>query len=184
MILIYYHIVKPYPSPVMIMMTLLFIPTLFGISIEVYFFLIILGVPTFFFWRWLFKKFIRVDRTRKISTWVATIILSPLIYVGIVLVIFFSISYYPSHDFDRQKWFTNKEKRYELSKDLIKSKTLLGKSKAEIKQLLGDDADNKDKFDTWDFELGYRPELFNIDPDYLQIEFKNDKVINVEQHMR
>ncbi len=166
------------------MTKLLFIPTLFGLSIEVYFILIILGIPTFFFWRWLFKKYIRVDSTRKISIWIATIILTPLIYVGIVMFIIFCISYYPSHGFDRQKWLTDKEKRYELSEDLIKSKILIGKSKAEVRQLLGDETDNQDKFDIWDFGLGYRPELFNIDPDYLQIEFKNNKVLNVEQHMR
>jgi hypothetical protein len=163
---------------------LLFIPTLFGLSIEVYFILIILGIPTFFFWRWLFKKYIKVNKTRKLITWIATIILTPLIYVGIVMLIYFSISYYPSHDFDRQKWLTDGEKRYELSKDLINSKILIGKSKVQVRQLLGDEADNENKSNVWTFGLGYRPELFNIDPDHLQIEFKDDKVVNVEQHMR
>lgn len=159
-------------------------PIIFGLSIEVYFILIILGIPAFFFWRWLFKNFIKVGRTRQIYTWAATIILTPLIYVTIVLLIIYFISYYPSRNFDRKKWLTDKEKRYELSQDLIKSKILIGKSKIEVKQFLCDKEDNQDQFDTWDFGLGYRPGLFNIDPDYLEIEFKNKKVINVEQHMR
>ena len=35
----------------------------------------------------------------------------------------FSISYYPSKDFDRQKWISDKEKRYELSEEIIESET-------------------------------------------------------------
>jgi hypothetical protein len=163
------------------MMTHLFIPTLFGLSIEVYFIIIILGIPTYFFWRWLLKKFIKPDNKRKILTWIATIILTPLIYVGIVMLIFFSISYYPSNGFDKQKWDTDKDKRYELSEDIIKSKLLIGKSKSEVKQLLGDDSGNEEKFNVWYFDLGYKPELFNIDPSSLKVTFVNNKVIKVEQ---
>jgi hypothetical protein len=158
------------------------ISSLFGISIEVYFILIILGIPTFYFWRWLFKKFIAVDRTRKIVTWIATIVLTPCIYVGIIALWVFSITYYPSNKFDKQKWVDDKEKRYELSNDIIESKMLLGKTKTEVRQLLGDDADNKDSIDVWTYGLGIRPELFNIDGSYLLIEFKNNHVVNVEQH--
>ncbi len=160
---------------------LLDIPVIFGLSIEVYFILIILGIPTFFFWRWVFKKYIKVDRTRKVLTWLATIILTPCIYVGLILLVFFSISYYSKHDFDRQKWFADKDKRYELSNDIIESKMLIGKSKSQVRQLLGGE-DNSDSLNVWTFGLGIRPELFNIDDSYLQVEFKDDKVVNVEQH--
>lgn len=37
------------------MTPLLIIPEVFGVSIEVYFILLILGLTTYFFWRWLFK---------------------------------------------------------------------------------------------------------------------------------
>ena len=162
--------------------SLLDIPVIFGLSIEVYFILIILGIPTFFFWRWLFKKFIKVGPTRKILTWVATIFLTPCIYIGLMLLWVFSISYYPSRDFDKQKWIDDKDKRYELSKDIIASKLLIGKSKTEVRQLLGNESDNNDSLNVWYYGLGVRPELFNIDDSYLQIEFQNDKVVDVEQH--
>jgi hypothetical protein len=161
---------------------LLDIPVIFGLSIEVYFIFIILGIPTFFFWRWLFKKYIKSDRTRKIWTWLATIFLTPCIYVGLILVWVFSVSYYPNHDFDKQKWFDNEDKRYELSKDIIESKMLIGKSKAQVRQILGDESENKDSFNVWTFGLGIRPELFNIDDSYLLVDFENDKVVNVEQN--
>jgi hypothetical protein len=164
------------------MTPLLFIPTIFGFDIELYIILIILGIPTFYFWRWLLKKFISVSKTRKIWTWIATIIFTPIIYVGIVLLIFFRMEYYPNKSFDKQTWLQDTHKRYELSKDIIESKMLIGKTKSEVRQLLGDDAGNKDSFDTWYYGLGIRPEFGNIDDSYLLIEFKNDKVINVEQH--
>jgi amino acid transporter len=161
--------------------TLLDIPVLFGVSIEVYFILIILGTPAFFIWRRIFKKYIKVDRTRKIWTWAATLLLTPMIYVGLVMIWVFSISYYPNHDFDKQKWGDDLDKRYELSKDIIDSKMLIGKSKAQVRQILGNE-DNSDSLNTWVFGLGVRPELFNIDDSYLQVEFDNGKVVNVEQH--
>ena len=163
------------------MNTLLFIPELFGVSIEVYFILLLLGASTFFFWRWLFKKYVKVDRTRKIATWSATILLTPMIYIGITMLWVFSINYYPSHAFDRQKWFADKEKRYELSKDIIETKMLIGKTKDEVRLILGDDG-GTDEQDYWSYYLGFRPQLFGIDPDVLDIEFKHGKVIKVGQH--
>jgi hypothetical protein len=163
------------------MTTLLYIPTIFGISIEVYFILIILGIPTFFVWRWLFKILIQTDRSRKIATWTATIVATPFIYLGLIMLWFLSMSYHPTHDFDKEKWFSNKGKRYELSEDIIGSKMLIGKTKSEVRQLLGDEG-NKDESDYWDYYLGFRPGFANIDPDVLDIEFKDGKVVKVGQH--
>ena len=163
------------------MTTLLYIPTFLGVRIEVYFILIILGIPTFFIWRWLLKKFIKTDKTRKLATWTATIIATPLIYVGLIMLLVFSMSYHPNHDFDKTKWFADKETRYELSEDIIESEMLIGKTKSEVRQLLGDES-NTDESDYWSYYLGFRPGITNIDPDVLDIEFKDGKVIKVGQH--
>jgi hypothetical protein len=161
---------------------LLYISDFMGLGIEVYFILILLGIPTFFFWRWLFKKYIQADKIRKIAVWAATIISTPLLYVGIGILYIFSVSYYPTHDFDKQRWHTDEDNRYELSDDLIKSKMLIGKTKNEVRQLLGNETKNQDSVNTWYYGLGYRPGLFNIDPSYLEIEFQNNKVSDVEQY--
>ena len=124
---------------------------------------------------------VKVDKTRKIATWTATIVATPLIYVGLIMLWFFSISYYPTHGFDNQKWFADKEKRYELSEDLIDSKMLIGKTKPEVRQILGDEGNN-DKSDYWNYYLDFRPGFANMDPDVLDIEFKDGKVIRVGQH--
>ena len=163
------------------MTPLLIIPELFGVSIEVYFILILLGVPTFFFWRWVLKKFISDDKSRKVATLTATIFSTPFIYLVIVMLWIMSISYYPSADFDKQKWQNDIEKRYELTDDLIDNEVLIGKSMKQVKKLLGNDYQESGK-DRWSYYLGTKPGLFAIDPDYLDIDFKNGRVIQVTQH--
>ena len=68
-----------------------------------------------------------------------------------------------------------------MSNDIIKSEILIGKTKEEVIELLGDD------FYTYNenhiaYDLGFVPGLFNIDPDVLDIYFEKGKVIKVDQH--
>ena len=163
------------------MTKLLYIPTLFGISVDTYFIIIVLGIPTYYLFRWLLKKFIKVENTRNIATWTTTIIATPIIYFGIMLLWLISMSYHPTNDFDKQKWFENKKSRYEISEDIIESKMLIGKTKLEVRELLGDEG-NKEESDHWNYYLGFRPGFPNIDPDVLYIEFKDGKVFKVGQH--
>jgi hypothetical protein len=111
----------------------------------------------------------------------ATILLTPLLYISIVLIWILSISYYPSREFNRQGWLNEQEKRFALSEDLIEREVLLGKTKPEIRHLLGDEG-NTDQSNQWSYYLGFRPQLLNIDPDVLVIEFKDEVVVRVEQH--
>ena len=91
-------------------------------------------------------------------------------------------NYYPEDKFSKDRWFAEKEKRYELSGDIIESKMLIGKSKEEVKQLLGDDENIEEKSDYWEYDLGFVPSVGGIDPDMLDIYFQDGKVIKVSQH--
>jgi hypothetical protein len=142
---------------------------------------LILGIPIFFLWRWIFKRFFKSVPRKGLSTLLATFITTPLVYTALIILWFLSISYYPSHRFTKQKWNSNQEKRYELSEDIIKSKVLIGKNKTEIKQILGAE-NNVEQSDYWTYDLGYLPGLFNIDPYVLYIEFQNGVVAKVSQH--
>lgn len=154
-----------------------------GLSIEVYFILAFLAIPVFFIWRRILKSRKLQTGTKRVVLWVATIISTPILYVGIVLVTIQVMEYYPKRDFDKSGWLENKEQRYEYSDDIIDSKMLIGKSKKEVRKVLGD-AGNLDDSDDWYYDLGYRPELSNIDPDSMEITFKNNKVVSVIQHKR
>ena len=136
-------------------LTLLDIPVIFGLSIEVYFILLIIAIPTFFFWRWLLKKYIKVDRTRKIATWSATLIGTPIIYVGLIILFFFGMTYTPSKDFEKSEWLTDKEGRFQMADDIIESKMLIGKDTTLVKQILGEPTWGGDTTKVWSYDMGF-----------------------------
>lgn len=148
-------------------------------SIEVYFILAIIGFCTFFICKSIFNKFIKEPKKKRIAIWLTTIIGTPIIYVLIILTFIFSISYYTEKNFDSKTWKNDVENRFELSGDLINSGLLIGKTKKQVEQILGKPEDFK--ADLWVYDLGFVPSLGNIDPDILEITFKNGKVIKVIQ---
>jgi len=151
-------------------------------SIEVPFIILILAIPTYFLSKWILKKLnFGNDKNRKFIALIPTIFLSPIIYIGLIYLWIFSVSYYPSNDFDKQVWEINIEERYKMSEDIIESKILIGKTKEEITELLGQDFYSYNE-NHIAYELGFVPGLFNIDPDVLDIYFENGKVTKVEQH--
>lgn len=118
------------------------------------------------------------ETSRKYIALVPTIFLTPFL-IGIT--IFFLIFYYPRNEFNIQEWEKNVEERYEMSENIIKTELLIGKTKDEVIELLGE------KFYSYNenhiaYGLGFVPGLFNIDPDVLDIYFENGKVKKVGQH--
>jgi hypothetical protein len=146
--------------------------------------MVFLSLPTFLIWRRIVTRWTKQPASRNIAAGVATIFATPIVYAGIITAWFAIASYYPEHDFDRNKWLADKEKRYEMSEDIIDSKLLIGKSKEEVRQLLGAEAgsNNTDEDDYWRYYLGYVPSIMGIDYDILDIYFENGKVVKVEQH--
>ena len=143
---------------------------------------LILAIPVYFLSNWILKKFkLGNDKNRKFLAIIPTIIIGPILYVGIIMIWIFSISYYPKTDFNKQKWESNKEERYKMSNDIIKNELLIGKTKDEVINLLGNEFYKYDD-NHIAYDLGFLPGLFNIDPDVLDIYFENGKVIKVGQH--
>ena len=112
---------------------------------------------------------------------IPSVVLSPIVYIGLIYLWIFSISYYPTNDFDKQTWKSNPEERYKMSEDIIESKKLIGKTKQEIVELLGNDFYSYSE-NHIAYGVGFVPGLFNIDPDVLDIYFENGKVTKVGQH--
>ena len=151
-------------------------------SIEVPIIILIIAIPVYFFSKWILKKLqLGNSKNRKYLAVIPAIFLSPLLYVSIIMIWIFSISYYPKTTFDKQKWDKQIEERYKMSKDIMKSKMLIGKTKAEVIDLLGEDYYTYNE-NHISYYLGFVPELFNIDPDVLDIYFENGKVVRVSQH--
>ena len=151
-------------------------------SPEVPIIILILAIPTYFICKWIMKRLkVGTEKNRKFTALIPTVILSPVIYVGLVMIWIFSVSYYPTNDFDKSEWNSNIEKRYKMSEDIIASKMLIGKTQEEVIQTLGANfsSNNENRIT---YELGFVPGLFNIDPDYMEIKLENGKVISVHKY--
>lgn len=135
---------------------------------------LILAIPTFFLCRLIFRR-IKDKGTRQLTIWLTTLVLTPIIYVGLIVGWVAYVSYYPERDFDKEKWKSDIEKRYEMTDDLVDNEKLIGKTKEEIKELLGQEEVSLDG-SRWTYYIGFKPSLFGIDPDVLEIEFKDGKV--------
>jgi hypothetical protein len=125
------------------------------------------------------------DENRKYIATMSAVIISPVIYALLIIGIILLIECHPKRHFDKQKWDTNIETRYEMSKNIIKSNMLIGKTKEEVIELLGDEY--TDHCSSCDIQLiiyylGCVPRLFNIDPDHLEIHFKDGKAVKVRQY--
>ncbi|WP_432670922.1 hypothetical protein [Flavobacterium sp. SM2513] len=150
-------------------------------SIEVPFILLILMVPIYFISKWTLRKLnFGTKKNRKYLAVLPTVILSPLLYVGLIYLWIASVSYYPSTDFDERLWTLKPQERYMMSEDLIESKYLIGKTKEEIIALLGGDYYSAEEGHIG-YVQGFVPDMFNIDPDVLEIYFENKKAFKVTQ---
>lgn len=93
---------------------------LLGFDISVYFINLAIAIPVFLSLRWLFRKTIPEDtHLRAILTWFSTIIVTPIIYLGLVVLFVLYSSYYPAREFNKESWLTETTKRYEMTEDLI-----------------------------------------------------------------
>ena len=150
-----------------------------SISPEVYVINLVVGMAVFFTLRWVFKKFIKADKLRVRLTWICTIILTPIIYLSLILIYVSALFYQPTRDFDRTLWFAEKERRFEMKDDLINSGILIDKSRKEVIDLIG--APNFGTTDTWHYDLGISGAGFGWQFNSLHVIFVNDKVIKVEK---
>ena len=139
-----------------------------------------IGSAVFFICRRYLRKIIDNTQTRKITNWIATIILTPMVTLALLVLTIYIYDYYPNRDFNPKTWKT-KSKRYEFSKRLIGSKLLLNKSKKDVNVLLGT-PENSITADDWEYVLGVPPDITSLGFELaLVVHFKNGKVDNVEQ---
>lgn len=155
-----------------------------GPNISVFLIIFTIAIPTFFGVRWALNKIMKSNiLLRKVLTWIGAIILTTIFCIGVVVLVIFYENYYPSGDFDASAWYAAREKRYEITGDLIKSGILIGKRKDEVQKILGKDFRrySEDNDDRWVYDVGALPG-FHLESDFLHIYFKSGKVEKVEQH--
>lgn len=162
---------------------LLEIPVFFRMGIEVSFILLLISIPTYFFWRWVFRKRI-VDKTkRNITSLVSTIILTPVIYLGLIGILIYLISREPSSDFDKSKWLTDREGRFAMGDDIVKKNILIGKDTNQVKQLLGQPTWQDSLNTSWTYDMGMGGGGLGFLFHNLSVQFDKAKVVKVD-HIR
>lgn len=90
--------------------------------------------------------------------------------------------------FNSERWFAYPDKRFELTKDLIKSRILIGKPKEQVKKILGTDCKGCSnsthewmKADTWMYYTKMEKDIIDARIRVLDIYFVGDVVTNVQE---
>lgn len=132
--------------------------------------------------------FVNTIDKRKWITIPLSLILTPFLYFYAFypMINIFS-SYHHQKYFDSELFMENPSFRYEMYDNIEASDTLLGKSKDNVIEMLGDyewltwDYE-KDDFNenSWNYGMGIWPGAFNTQSEVLKIIFKDDKVIKVK----
>lgn len=139
-----------------------------------------IGLPIFLFTKRILKAKIINERSRNVASFFSAFTIVPMIYAAMIIGMFGWMEHYPKLDFDSQSWESQEEERFKMSKDIIESKMLLGKTENEVIEILGNDF-IKERTNSVTYYLGFVPGFLNIDPDVLDIYFENNKVTHVEQ---
>lgn len=149
-------------------------------SPEVPIIILIIAIPTFFVLRRILKRSIKDSKTRNWTSIIGTIIIAPILYIGLAVAFFSYLFYVPQYDFDREKWFADKHSRFEMRDDIVESEILIGKSKSEIIDFIGN-PEFSDSTKIWTYDLGMSGAGFGWQFNSLELTFKNDKVEEVKK---
>ena len=141
---------------------------------------LIIAIPTFFVLRWILKRFIKDKKIRNWCTAIGTIILVPILYLGLIIAFFSYLFYEPQYDFEKERWFADKNTRFEMRDDLVNSEILNGKTKSEIIELIGK-SESADSTEIWTYDLGMSGAGFGWQFNSLQLTFENGKVSDVKK---
>ncbi len=149
-------------------------------SAELPFISLIISIPTFFLLRWILKRFLKDKKTRNWTSLIGTIIITPILYYCLIIAFFSYLFYEPQYDFEKERWLSDKNSRFEMRDNLIKSRILNGKTKSEIVELIGK-SEGDDSTDIWTYNLGMSGAGFGWQFNSLQLTFKNGKVADVKK---
>lgn len=102
------------------------------------------------------------------------------LFFFIAFVISSSLIWLFEERFNEDQWAINPSQRYKMVDDLIESQILIKRSKAEVKDILGEPSSqsNHDK-DIFVYNIGKQPSFFENRREHLLIIFEQQKVDEV-----
>ena len=134
--------------------------------------------------------FVKTIDKRKWLSVLVSLVLTPLVYFYVfypILNIF--SSYHHQKYFNSEVWIEKPSLRFEMTENILKTDTLIGKTKPEIQKLLGtyewlswnDTIKNHDD-NLWNYSLGLKPGALNNMKECMTIVFKDGKVSDIETY--
>jgi hypothetical protein len=157
------------------------LPVFFGLSFEVYIICFIISIAAFFLLKWGLKRFIKAGKTRAFVAATGALVVTPFCYFALVSLFILFISFTPSRNFDSAKWRDNREDRFQMADDIIKSNLLIGKDTSQVKQILGEPLRGVYK-DSYFYDMGYGVAGIGFLFHGLVIKFQRNKVVSVEHN--
>lgn len=136
---------------------------------------------------WLFIN--TIDK-RKWLTFLISLALTPVVYFYLFypMLNIFS-SYHHQKHFNAEAWKEKPALRYEMTDEILTTNAFIGKTKEDIKNLLGtsewfgwDDAIKSNSQDKWNYNLGFKPGAFNNMQESIELIFVNDTVNQIKQY--
>lgn len=101
------------------------------------------------------------------------------IYTAFVWLVFKVITYEKRLIFSKDKWMTEKNKRYEMAEDLIQTGIITGKDSNEVKALIGEPDFRNNTPQIWNYTMGEGGGGLGFMMHYLVIEFVADSVTSI-----
>lgn len=138
---------------------------------------IALVVPSFFFFRFVFRKIHSTNR--KVFSFASTALFHVLLF-WLILEINSELIYpwIRSDKFDSQKWISQKSMRYKMVNDIVNTDLLIGKTKEEVMMLLGNDIEKGPCDECFGYSTNDPDQGFSIDHEVIEIEFDNHNIVN------
>lgn len=141
---------------------------------------LVLFVLMFLLIRFLVNKFsLGSESKRKLVIIVSSIIATPIVFIGILIIVMSIIFYYPEVPFNKEQWAQDSSKRYTMSEDIIETNLLIGLEINEIIDLLGTDYYQYDE--KIEYYIGFVPGLLSLSPDILVLKIQDGVVESVIQ---
>jgi hypothetical protein len=107
---------------------------------------------------------------------VGTVVLTPLLlWAGIKIV-----TYYPDREFDAEQWREKLRKRYEFTQDLVESKRLVGRTRADVLRQLGPPEFSPATGDRVGWNAGNSRRFIVGCQHHFVVYFRNDRCIRTE----
>ncbi len=143
--------------------------------------LLIIAYPLFLISNWILSNRINASPKRHALALGSTVVLTPVIYILLVMTLMIGDGYYKRTSFNQEDWLSQPDERFKMSKDIIDSRMLIGMEFEQVVGVLGEDFSIGSSEYTISYYIGFVPGMFRIDPDIIEIRFANGKVAEVKQ---